>query len=442
MVLFCLVASHRSVDLNTVARLSTGALGVAEEAVAEGALSGAVTLSTCNRLELYGELPTDPYGDPQEHLDHAQRELAERIAQRAGLDERFVLETMDTYTGFEVPRHLFTVVSGLESAVVGEREITGQVRRALTQAQQSGTVSAHLIQLFESAARTAREVGSRTELGERGRSIVSVALDLADDITAGSWPERRALVFGTGAYAGATMAALRDRGCADIEVYSGSGRAQEFTDQRGGSPVSDAELPAALRRADVVIGCSGGSAPMSAATFPGGPCTVVDLALTRDFDPAVADLPEVELITLESVRVAAPQETGESVAAAQDIIDQAARKFELSRSARSMDHAIVALRKHTMAVLDAEMEKVRAHHGCTGAEAQIEMAMRRMVRSLLHTPTVRARQLASQGRADEYITGLEALYGIEVVPPDHQESVQNPPADQSPSTTTQQRAVG
>ena len=274
-------------------------------------------------------------------------------------------------------------------------------------------------------------MGSRTELGERGRSIVSVALDLADDITARSWPQRRALVFGTGAYAGATMAALRDRGCADIEVYSGSGRAEQFTD-----------LPAALRRADVIIGCSGGSSPMSASAFPEGPRTVVDLALTRDFDPAIADLPDVELISLESVRVAAPEETGESVAAASDIVLQAAQKFEAAQNARAMDDAIVALRKHTMAVLDAEMEKVRSHHGCTGAEDQIEMAMRRMVRSLLHPPTVRARQLASQGRADEYITGLEALYGIEVATPVHRESMQNPPAEQSPSTTARDRAVG
>lgn len=438
MVLFCLVASHRTVDLNTVARLSTGALGVAEDAVSRGALAGAITLSTCNRLELYGELSEH---DPR-NVARAQQELAERIAERAGLDERFVLETMDAYQGPEVPRHLFTVVSGLESAVVGEREITGQVRRALTQARQSGTASGHLVQLFEAAARTAREVGARTGLGERGRSIVSVALDLADDITPGDWPGRHALVFGTGAYAGATMAALRDRGCADIEVYSGSGRAEQFTDQRGGSPVTDAGLPAALRRADVIIGCSGGSAPMPAAAFPEGPRTVVDLALARDFDPAVADLPGVELITLESVRVAAPEETSESVSAAREIVERAARGFETAQNARSMDQAIVALRKHTMAVLDSELDKVRAHHGCTGAEEQIEMAMRRMVRSLLHTPTVRARQLAAEGRADEYITGLEALYGLEVAVPEASDAAQEPPAEQSPSDAPRPRAVG
>lgn len=411
---------------------------MAEDAVSTGALTGAVTLSTCNRLEFYGDVP----GEDPRAVHRAQQDLALRIAERSGLDERFVLETMDAHEGEGVPRHLFTVVSGLESAVVGEREITGQVRRALNQARQSGTASPHLVQLFEAAARTAREVGTRTALGERGRSIVSVALDLADDITPGQWPRRRALVFGTGAYAGATMAALRDRGCADIEVFSGSGRAQQFTDQRGGSPVTEVELPAALRRADVVIGCSGGSAPMPADVFPEGPRTVVDLALARDFDPAVADLPEVELITLESVRVAAPEETFESVSAAREIVDHAAQRFEAARSARGMDEAIVALRKHTMSVLDAELEKVRTHHGCTGAEEQIELAMRRMVRSLLHTPTVRARQLAAEGRADEYITGLEALYGLEVGSPRTAGDAQEPPAERSPSDTPRPRAAG
>ena len=107
-----------------------------------------------------------------------------------------------------------------------------------------------------------------------------------------------------------------------------------------------------------------------------------------------------------------------------------------------MDQAIVALRKHTMAVLDSELDKVRAHHGCTGAEEQIEMAMRRMVRSLLHTPTVRARQLAAEGRADEYITGLEALYGLEVAVPEASDAAQEPPAEQSPSDAPRPRALG
>ncbi|NHU84439.1 glutamyl-tRNA reductase [Kocuria sp. JC486] len=416
MVLFSLVASHRDVDLTTVARLADGAFGLPSDMVNSGALTGAVALSTCNRLELYGELDADA-GDPRV-VAQSRDQLVELLAQRAGFDPGDVASGVRLLVDDDAARHLFTVVSGLESAVVGEREITGQVRRALTEAQRSGTASGELVRLFEAAAQTAREVGTHTSLGERGRSIVSVALDLADDVTAGKWPQRRALVFGTGAYAGATMAALRDRGCADIEVYSASGRAEQFTANRGGTPVDGDGLQDALLRCDVVIGCSGGSEPMSVEEIPLGPLTVVDLALSRDFDPAVADLPEVELITLESVKLAAPEETDESVAAAEQIVDQATQRFRQRREGRDMSTAIVALRQYTMGVLDRELEKIRQQHGCTAAHEEVEFAMRRMVKSLLHEPTVRARKLAQEGRAEDYLAGLEALFGIEVPEPE------------------------
>lgn len=411
MVLFSLVASHRNVDLSTVARLADGVASAPGELSSAGGMWGSVCLSTCNRLEIYGELD---HGAGPEQIGAAREGLAQLLSERSGVPAEDIVRSAQLHVGEDAARHLFTVVSGLESAVVGEREITGQVRRALTEAQRGGTASGALVRLFEEAAKTAREVGTSTSLGERGRSIVSVALDLADDVTDGKWPERRALVFGTGAYAGATMAALRDRGCADIEVHSASGRAEAFTANRGGTPVPVDDLRGALERADVVIGCSGGSEPLSAEQLPEGPITVIDLALSRDFDPAVADLPGVELVTLESVKLAAPEETTESVAAAQSIVDAAARRFRERRSERDMDTAIVALRRHTMTVLDAEMEKVRRQHGCTAAAEEVEFAMRRMVKSLLHEPTVRARRMAKEGRAEDYLTGLEALFGLSV----------------------------
>jgi glutamyl-tRNA reductase len=144
---------------------------------------------------------------------------------------------------------------------------------------------------------------------------------------------------------------------------------------------------------------------------------VIDLALTHDFDPGVGTLDGVELITLESVRLAAPEEQAESLAQASAIVSAAAADFEAERQARQADAAIVALRRHTMAVLDAEIEKVRARHGCTAAAEEVEFAMRRMVKQLLHTPTVRAKQLAAEGREAEYLAALEALYGISVAIP-------------------------
>lgn len=414
VVLFSVVASHRDVDLATVARLADGAKGLPTEMINLGVLKGAVVLSTCNRLEIYGELQNN--SPSAEVLSATYTDIVDFLADRAQLEAEDIATSLRALTDTETAHHLFTVVSGLESAVVGEREITGQVRRALTKAQREGTATTELVRLFEAAAHTAREVGTHTSLGERGRSIVSVALDLADDVASERWPDRRALVFGTGAYAGATMAALRDRGCADIEVYSASGRADQFTANRGGTPVAADQLEAALSRCDIVIGCSGGAEPIPAHEIPPQPLTVVDLALSRDFAPSVAALENVELITLESVKLAAPEETDESVDAARRIVDQAATRFHNQRTGRDMDAAIVALRQHTMGVLEQELEKIRQHHGCSGSHEQVAFAMRRMVKSLLHEPTVRARQLAEEGRADDYLTGLEALFGITVPP--------------------------
>lgn len=429
MVLFSLVSSHKNVDLNTVARVSTGVGAIAPTLVHHGPLKGLVTLSTCNRLELYGEAPSTP-----EETEATIEEIVQRVAADADLDPTFVRGAFDVHFDDDAASHLFTVVSGLESAVVGEREITGQVRRALVNAREEGTASSELIRLFETAARTARTVGAQTSLGERGRSIVSVALDLASEVAPLPLEEANVLVFGTGAYAGATMAALQSRGCRNICVYSASGRSAEFTAKRGGTPVADEGFGEALRTADVVIGCSGGSAPMPAETFPAGPRVVVDLALTRDFDPSVADLPGVELITLESVRLAAPEETDESVSAARDIVARASRDFRSRRHQQNVDSAIVALRQHTMSVLDAEMDKVRHQYGCGAQAEQVEFAMRRMMHSLLHTPMVKARRLAAEGREQEFVDAIEALYDISV------DSPEDLPAAKPSSTFAEDRA--
>ena len=381
-------------------------------------MAGAVVLATCNRFEIYGEAPQP------DDVEAARAALIAQISEASGLSDHLVSRSFSTRTGPEVSQHLFAVSSGLDSAVVGEREIAGQVRRALITAQHEGTASSGLVRLFQTASKTAKDVGAQTALGSRGLSIVSVALDLATDLSENpDWSRKKVVVFGTGAYAGATMSLLRERGCTDISVFSSSGRAAGFVATRGGTALDGESLPAAVAAADVMIGCSGSDTRVEAAELAQiraaspQPLIAIDLALTHDFDPAVSELDGVELLTLESVRLAAPQEQAESLAQASSIVKDAARAFEQERQARSMDSAIVALRRHTMNVLDAEMEKVRARHGCTAAAEEVEFALRRMVKQLLHVPTVRARELAANGQQEDYIAGLEALYGITVDQP-------------------------
>ncbi|MFJ3956371.1 glutamyl-tRNA reductase [Arthrobacter sp. NPDC090010] len=428
MVLFSLTATHADLNLETVARLSKGASAVASGSLhapplssvpeAAPALNGAVVLATCNRFEVYAEASTD-HG-----LDAARDELLRSITLRSGLDEKTVAQALTLRHGPEVSKHLFSVGAGLDSAVVGEREIAGQVRRALITAQDSGTASPGLVRLFQAASRTAKDVGTRTALGSRGLSIVSVALELATDLSEDrDWPSTKVVLFGTGAYAGATMALLRERGCTQVGVFSGSGRAGDFVAARGGAALDADSLDAAIAEADVLIGCSGSDRRVSAAELAEvrgadpKPLVVIDLALSRDFDPAVDELDGVELLTLESVRLAAPEEAAESLQEATRIVADAAYEFEAERRSRSVDTAIVALRKHTMSVLDSEMERVRARHGCTAAAEEVEFALRRMVKQLLHTPMVRGRELAAAGLQEQYVNAIEALYGIDVAEP-------------------------
>jgi glutamyl-tRNA reductase len=419
VVLFSLVATHADIDLETVAQLSNGASGIATSALSGSPeVTGAVVLATCNRYEIYGETPH------ADDVEAARAALVTQISDLSGLNEQLVSRSFSTRTGPEVSQHLFAVSAGLDSAVVGEREIAGQVRRALITAQHEGTASSGLIRLFQAASKTAKDVGAQTALGSRGLSIVSVALDLATDLSENpDWSAKKVVVFGTGAYAGATMALLRERGCTDISVFSSSGRAEAFVATRGGSALDSESLPRAVAAADVMIGCSGSDTRVEADELAQvraestQPLIAIDLALTHDFDPEVGQLDGVELLTLESVRLAAPQEQAESLAQASGIVSGAAKSFEQEREARSVDSAIVALRRHTMNVLDTEMEKVRARHGCTAAAEEVEFALRRMVKQLLHVPTVRARELAANGQQDDYVAALETLYGITVEQP-------------------------
>ena len=415
VVLLSLVASHSDIDLETVAKISADASQVASVVLASASpVAGAITLATCNRYEIYCEVPRS------EDVPAARSSVITQIAASTGLSEETVSGALISKTESDVVSHLFSVGAGLDSAVIGEREIAGQVRRALNEAQASGTATGSLVRLFQTASRTAKEVGSRTALGSRGLSVVSVALDLATDLSVDpAWENKNIVIFGTGAYAGATMSLLRERKAHNISVFSASGRAEAFVSTRGGTAVDEESLEGALAAADVLIGCSGSDHRLMrediAALDRGDRALIaIDLALTNDFDPSLGQLPGVDLVNLESVRMAAPDEQAQALHQAREIVQGATRAFALEQRERAADAAIVALRRHTQSVLEAEVEKVRAQHGCTAAAEEVEFAMRRMMRQLLHVPTVRARELAAEGRAGDYIDALETLYGLEI----------------------------
>jgi glutamyl-tRNA reductase len=417
MALLSLVASHHNKDLNTLEQLSVGAERLGH-AVLGSNVTGAVVLPTCNRFELYLDV-----ADPAAAREH----VVAALSSMTSLDARAIDAALLGYEGDDAVEHLMSVSSGLESMVVGEREISGQVRRAHIDARESGHLSPALDRLFQSALRTSRVVASSTGLGTSGRSVMSVAFDLADATV--TWRGASALVVGTGALAETGVGVLRGRGARIAGVYSPSGRGDEFARRHDLGVVTDQELGAALEEADVVLACSGGesivltpslvSQAMNSRTHS---LTLIDLALHRDVADGVELLRDVHVVRLDDVKLRAPGESTAALESARAIVAHAVARFSTDESGRSVDPAIVALREHVFGLLEREVARVRPapgtdESGCEQA-ATVEAALRHFAKALLHTPTVRAKELAESGQTDEYLNALNTLYGLDVAVPD------------------------
>ncbi|MFS0795270.1 glutamyl-tRNA reductase [Microbacterium sp. 1P10AE] len=427
-MLLCVSASHKTASFDLLERLSVPTTPVAPLIAAhDECVQGAVVVATCNRFEAYVDMDEPVTAAVAVGVEAT----LSAIEAATGVPASELEGSYTVLGGGDVAEHLFSVASGLESVVVGEGEIAGQVRRALTESRNLGTTSGELERLFQRASEAQRGVKNSTAIGRAGRSLVRLGLELADSRIA-DWSTQRVLLVGTGAYAAATVAALRDQGAEDISVYSPSGRAAKFAAKHGLRAVSAETFPTAVVHADLVITCTTSeNHVVSAATFAAGrtaaeaaaPASVgcpvehsgrrlvIDLGLPRNVDPDVATVPGVDLLDLETIRLHAPLEELQATDAARDLVRDAARRFASVGERKNITPAVVALRAHVFGVLDAEVERVRAR-GDEGG--QTEQALRHLVGVLLHTPTTRAHQLAESGRGDDYISALSALFGIEV----------------------------
>lgn len=410
-----LVASHRNRDLAVLEQLSMGAPSLGNAVVGAGSpVLGAVVLPTCNRFEVYLETADAVAG---------REKVVTELARTTALDRAAIDAALLTYEDDDAVRHLMSVASGLESMVVGEREISGQVRRAYIEAQHNAHHTPRLDRLFQSALRTARVVASSTGLGTSGQSVVSVAFDLAQHNLEMS--RARAVVIGTGAMAQSAVSSMRKRGIEILGVFSPSGRAAAFAAKHGLHALNRAGFEAALRGTDLVLACSGSEATVltpgimrAARADSRRPLTIIDLALHSDVAPDVALLPEVKVIDLMDVGAHAPDESPTAIAAARTIVSQAVAHFAEEEVARTLDPAVVALRAHVFGLMEREVARLRPAPGASEAiheQAEItEQALRRFAKTLLHTPTVQARAHAQAGEAAKYLDAVRALYDIDV----------------------------
>ena len=403
MTIHVLSADHRYTPLDDIARLSSADdLGPTLMRSLPHA-RGVMVLRTCNRVTIYVDTPAS--ADPRALKDAVERELATATrTPRADVRLRHLW-------GRDGLVDLFATASGLESMVVGEREIAGQMRRAARTAWEDGTLSCDLGRAAERASATSRRVATETGLAGAGRSVVAVGLDMAAAHLR-PWVDARVLIVGTGAYAGATVSALHALGASDVSVYSTSGRAREFAQGRGIGWVSAADLPSALERADLVVTCRGLGSPiltrdMAAAS---GRTVVLDLALMRDTESSVVSLPNITLIDLPTIQASVPAADADALTRARAIIDEEVSSFERGLGARSMDPVVRHLRSRVFRIVEEEIDRLGEGSLSTEDAAR---ALRHLAARLIHNPTVMARRAGEESQQERYLEALGVVLGID-----------------------------
>ncbi len=370
---------------------------------------------TCNRIEVVADVA---------RFHGSVQDIARSISKNTSvsLDEL----TPHLYVHFEdrAVHHLFAVSSGLDSMIVGEQQILGQVRSSLKDAQNSGSAGRVLNEVGQSALRVGKRIHSETGLDRHGASVVSVALDQASkslDNLAGS----RALVVGAGAMGVLAVQTLQELGVTDISITSRtSEKSHTIAAERGIKAVELGDLPTALAEADLAVTATGAhgytiDAVMAEAAVTGraeGRLVLVDLALPHDVDPACAEIPGVVRLDLSDLAEAPGSQAAQAdVTAAWEIVDEEVSDFIVAQAALKVEPIVVSLRAKADAVLESELNRLRLKHPEMSEEfaEAVENSMRRTMSNLLHAPTVRIKQFASDPDGLKYAEALHTLFDLD-----------------------------
>jgi glutamyl-tRNA reductase len=422
-------ASHKTAPLQLREKLalpSGRASRVLNELAGSDAVHEAAALSTCNRTELYLVTGT---------REEAENEAVEVLSYQAGLPPTELLESMYSLRAGEAVEHLFSVTAGLDSMIVGESEIQGQVKRAYELALVEGVTGPVSNRLFRDALAAGKRVRSETGIARSNVSVSSVAVQLATDFL-GDLQGMYAVVIGAGENAELTVRALADRGVEALFVANRRyQRALELARRFGGQAISFDELPQELERADIVVSSTGAPHQIVgreeleavAASRLDRPLVLIDLAVPRDIDPEVRDCPEIALYDMDDLqRSVARNLSGREaeVDEARALVRQEVERFEGWLESLDVVPTISALRQRGEDVVDHVLrENEPRWESLSDADRErVAVLARTVVSRLLHEPTLRLKGAAGDQASYRYVHALHELFGLEAALAPHEDA--------------------
>ena len=405
-------------------------------------------VSTCNRVEVYADV---------DRFHAGVTAICELLARHCGVPAQELTPHLYVHYEDRAVSHLMAVACGLDSMVVGEGQILGQVRSALKLAGEQGTSGRVLSELGRLALRTGKRARTETGIGRAGLSLLTVAIELAAASLrtgpAGATPDsaapadgaapdgaapadgaalagRDVLIVGAGSMSALAAATATRSGAARIVVANRTrSRAERLAADVSATAAGLADVPAAMGAADVVISCTGAtgqvigrdmvSAAVTARKQAGrtGPLVILDLAMPRDVDPAVVGLPDVVLIGIDMLDGQGTTATGDDVAAVRVILEAELAAYHSAMDAARVAPTVVALRAKAAKVVDDELARLAGRlsgDDLSGrALDEIAQTVRRVVDKLLHAPTVRVKELAGSPGGEEYAAALRVLFDLD-----------------------------
>jgi glutamyl-tRNA reductase len=418
--LLALGISHKSAPVALRERLAFSegqAQRFARELVARDEVREAVVISTCNRTEIY-VVASEPV--------QAEAELLGRLARRAAIRPTELATLVISPRNCDAARQLFRVTSGLESMIVGEAEVQGQVKRAYEHALTAGTTGPLTNHLFRAALQTGKRVRTETGLGASRTSVSTVAVDLARDVV-GDLADRRVVIIGAGETSELTARALADQGVSTIFVANRhADRALSLAQRFGGRVASLHELPERLHEADIVVSSTASPHPIIEAddlevvmaARDHRPLLVTDIAVPRDIEPRSADIDGVTVYDIDDLqRVVARnlEVRGGERSAAGAIVEQELQRFATWMGQLDVSPTIAALREHGQAIVERVLAENAGRWESLSPrdEARVEAVARSVMQRLLHEPTIRLKSAGEEGATHGRQQVVRELFGLD-----------------------------